>query len=130
MSKEEEVKKVKIVKLNAERITTDEPRKKKKRQPVPEPEPESETSTESEPEPEPESSDESSASESGSDSGSVSEEQDDEADSEVSISTTDILSSDPLYFILSQFFLTAEQKNIATILEEINQKLGSLGGGK
>lgn len=53
-------------------------------------------------------------------------EENEESDSELSISTTDILSSDPLYFILSQFFLTEDQKSITTVLEEINQKLGEL----
>jgi hypothetical protein len=56
------------------------------------------------------------------DSGSGSD--DDEDEDAASLNTTDILSSDPLYFVLSRIFITKDGKNIATILEEINQKLG------
>ena len=128
---------VKIVKLKTDNIHADKHDKKKKQkkvEPVPEPEPIPESDSDSETESEPVTSEEeeqnsSSSDDSGSDS---SEENDDQQDdnSELSISTTDILSSDPLYFILSQFFLTPDQKSIATILEEINQKLGKLADGK
>jgi len=52
-------------------------------------------------------------------------ESDDESDddSDVSLSTTEILNNDPLYTILSQFFLSKDGKNIADILDEINHKL-------
>lgn len=62
----------------------------------------------------------------------VSEEEDeddvdsvDSSDEEVlSVKSTDILSSDPLYYVLSRLFITRNGgKNIADILEEINQKL-------
>lgn len=95
----------------------------------PDSEHESEPDSEQEPDTESESTSES---DSGSESSSSSSEEtkckeaEDDNDSDLSVSTTDILSSDPLYFILSQFFLTDDQKNIATILEEINQKLGRL----
>lgn len=49
--------------------------------------------------------------------------EDDDNDDEVSISTTEILGSDPLYTILSQFFTSKDGKNIADILEEINSKM-------
>jgi hypothetical protein len=46
------------------------------------------------------------------------------ADSEVSLTTSEILSSDPLYTILSQFFMTKDgTKSLVDVLEEINQKL-------
>jgi hypothetical protein len=41
-------------------------------------------------------------------------------------STTELLEADPLYFVLSRMFLTDKGKSIATILEEINQKLDKL----
>lgn len=56
-------------------------------------------------------------------SGSDGDEDDSDDDDAVSLSTTEILNSDPLYTILSQFFVTKEGKNIAEILEEINHKL-------
>ena len=44
--------------------------------------------------------------------------------SEVSMSSTDILANDPLYYVLSKILVTKDgTKNIADILEEINQKL-------
>ncbi len=46
-------------------------------------------------------------------------------ESEVSFSTTDFLSNDPLYFVLSKFLLTKDNKNITEVLEEINKKLAS-----
>lgn len=60
-----------------------------------------------------------------SDSESDTESDEDESDdeSDVSLSTTEILNNDPLYTILSQFFLSKDGKNIADILEEINHKL-------
>jgi hypothetical protein len=56
-------------------------------------------------------------------------EDDDDEDSEsdnVSFSTTDILSNDPLYFVLSKILMTEDGKNIATILQEISTKLSVL----
>lgn len=64
------------------------------------------------------------SSESESDSSSSDEDSEDEEDDDaVSLSTTEILNSDPLYTILSQFFLTKDGKNIADVLDEINGKL-------
>jgi hypothetical protein len=40
--------------------------------------------------------------------------------------TTDLLASDPLYFILSRMFITPEGKNIASVLDEINNKIDKL----
>ena len=40
--------------------------------------------------------------------------------------TSDLLASDPLYFILSRMFITPEGKNIASVLDEINNKLDKL----
>jgi hypothetical protein len=57
------------------------------------------------------------------------EDDDDDEDSEsdnVSFSTTDILSNDPLYFVLSKILMTEDGKNIATILQEISTKLSVL----
>jgi hypothetical protein len=51
------------------------------------------------------------------------EESDVDDDDAVSLSTTEILNSDPLYTILSQFFMTKDGKNIADILEEMNVKM-------
>lgn len=53
-------------------------------------------------------------------------------DDAISISTSDILSVDHTFFVLSQFFMTQSQdidtnrKNVTTILSEINEKLGKL----
>ncbi len=52
---------------------------------------------------------------------SSSEESDD-----VSFSSSDILKNDPLYYVLSKVFVSDSGKTIATILEEINQKLKSV----
>ena len=70
-------------------------------------------------------------SDSNSSSDSESESESDESSgsedsSDVSFTTTDVLSNDPLYFVLSKFFMTEDNKNIATILEEINKKLGKV----
>jgi hypothetical protein len=54
------------------------------------------------------------------------EESDSDEDDDVSFSTTEILSNDPLYFVLSKILMTPEQKNIAVILEEISEKLSTL----
>lgn len=40
--------------------------------------------------------------------------------------TTELLAADPLYFVLSRFFLTTEGKSIANVLDEINYKLGKI----
>jgi len=50
----------------------------------------------------------------------ASEEEDDDG---VSFSTTDILSNDPLYFVLSKIFMTEEKVSIATLLSDISDKL-------
>lgn len=55
-------------------------------------------------------------------SSTVSEEEEEDDDA-VSLSTTEILNGDPLYTILSQFFISKDGKNIADILEEMNSKL-------
>lgn len=69
--------------------------------------------------------DESSSSSGSSDeSGSSSETESDGSD--VSLSTTEILSNDPLYFVLSQFFISKDGRNIADILEDISKKLVNL----
>jgi hypothetical protein len=49
-----------------------------------------------------------------------------ESGSGVSFSTTDILSNDPLYFVLSKIFITKDDVNIATLLEQIVQRLDKL----
>lgn len=43
-----------------------------------------------------------------------------------SSSTIQLLSSDPLFLILSEYFVTKNGKNMVTILEEINQNLARL----
>lgn len=48
------------------------------------------------------------------------------SDDNVSVATTDILSNDPLYFVLSKLFMTEDNINLATILQQINQKLDIL----
>jgi len=50
----------------------------------------------------------------------------DDSESCSECNTTDLLASDPLYFILSRMFITPEGKNIASVLEEINTKLDRL----
>lgn len=50
----------------------------------------------------------------------------DQSDSCSDCNTTDLLASDPLYFILSRMFITSEGKNIATVCDEINTKLAKL----
>jgi hypothetical protein len=83
--------------------------KEKKKKPVTPP---SESEAESEAEAESESSsDEDGSSDSG---------------SGVSFSTTDILSNDPLYFVLSKIFVTKDDVNIATLLEQIVHRLDKL----
>lgn len=68
-------------------------------------------------------SDSDSDSDSESDSSESSGEDGSDAGSDISLSTTEILNSDPLYTILSQFFISKNGNNIADILEEISQKL-------
>ena len=43
--------------------------------------------------------------------------------SSISVNSSDVLDNDLLNFVLKQFFMTKDGKNIATILEEINQAL-------
>lgn len=47
-------------------------------------------------------------------------------DSEDGVSTTELLSADPLYFVLSRFFNTADGKSVVTVLDDINTKLGKI----
>lgn len=61
-----------------------------------------------------------SGSESGSSSSSLS------GSDAISITSSYVLTNDPLYFVLSKLFVTESGKNIATILEEINNKLEKL----
>jgi len=49
-----------------------------------------------------------------------------EEDNESDCSTTELLAADPLYFVLSRFFISEDGKNIATILQDIDSKLGEL----
>jgi hypothetical protein len=49
-------------------------------------------------------------------------EVDDESDTE-SLTSTEALSRDPLYFVLSRLFISKNGKNIADLLEEISTKL-------
>lgn len=51
---------------------------------------------------------------------------DSDSDSDSDVSTTELLASDPLYFVLSRFFNTNEGKSIVTVLDEINDKLGKI----
>lgn len=69
---------------------------------------------------------EASSSSNSSPSTSESDTSSDPDDDNISIGTTEILSNDPLYFVLSKLFVTEDNKNLATILEQINQKLDCL----
>jgi len=62
--------------------------------------------------------------ESSSDATSTEEEEEDE--DTVSFSTTDILTNDPLYFVLSKIFMTKDGVSIATLMQEMNEKLDLL----
>jgi hypothetical protein len=63
----------------------------------------------------------------GSPDGGADKKNQDDSESECSdCNTTDLLASDPLYFILSRMFITPEGKNIASVLNEINTKLDKL----
>jgi len=73
---------------------------------------------ETESEPEPESEEEETESES-------EEEESSEDSDNVSVTTTDILSNDPLYFVLSKIFMTKDGVNLADVLQEISNKLPS-----
>ena len=53
----------------------------------------------------------------------VSSEEDDD---KVSFSTTDILANDPLYFVLSKIFMTEDNTSLATLLQQLNNKLDIL----
>lgn len=63
-----------------------------------------------------------------SESGSGSDSESDDSGDDVSITSSFVLKNDILHFVLSKFFVTEteEKKNIATILEEINQSLKKL----
>lgn len=57
------------------------------------------------------------------------EESDDSSDDDSSdeeCSTTELLAADPLYFVLSRFFITDDGKSIVKVLDEINHKLGKI----
>lgn len=41
-------------------------------------------------------------------------------------STTELLAADPLYFVLSRFFMTEDGKSIVTVLNQINETLGKI----
>jgi hypothetical protein len=49
-----------------------------------------------------------------------------EADSDEDCSTTELLASDPLYFVLSRFFITEDGKSLVTVMNDINNKLGKI----
>ena len=51
---------------------------------------------------------------------------DESTDADSECNTADLLASDPLYFILSKFFMTADGKSLVTVLDEINKKLDKL----
>jgi hypothetical protein len=55
-----------------------------------------------------------------------SEEESDDDDDDISITSSFVLKNDVLHFVLSKFFVTEEKKNIATVLEEINESLKKL----
>lgn len=50
----------------------------------------------------------------------------DSSDADSECNTADLLASDPLYFILSKFFITEDGKSLVTVLDEINKKLDKL----
>lgn len=52
-----------------------------------------------------------------------SDSDDDDSASESSVSTTELLGKDPLFLVLSQYFMTSSGKNIADVLEEISLSL-------
>jgi len=54
------------------------------------------------------------------------DDDEDEDDDDDGVSTTELLSADPLYFVLSRFFNTADGKSVVTVLDEINTKLGKI----
>ena len=47
-------------------------------------------------------------------------------DSDTDCSTTELLAADPLYFVLSRFFVTEDGKSIVTVMNDINTKLGKI----
>lgn len=54
------------------------------------------------------------------------EDQEEEAAEEednISMSSTDILNNDPLYFVLSRFFISSNNRSIADIMEDIAELL-------
>ena len=102
-------------------------RKHKKKHLDPEPEPE----VEEEPVPckvetESESEEEEETSEEEEETSEEEEEESDEDDDKVSFSTTDILANDPLYFVLSKIFMTEDGVSLATLLQQMNNKLDIL----
>lgn len=55
----------------------------------------------------------------------LSDSESEKSESVVSMNSEDILENDVLYFLLSKLLKTKDGKNIADVLEEINQKLGA-----
>jgi hypothetical protein len=54
------------------------------------------------------------------------ESEDDDDEDDISITSSFVLKNDVLHFVLSKFFVTEDKKNIATVLEEINESLKKL----
>ena len=56
---------------------------------------------------------------------------DEDSDSDDSICTVDLLSNDPLFLVLSHFFISKESgDNIATVLEKLNNTLEKMGSSR
>ena len=51
------------------------------------------------------------------------EETESEADSYISLTSTELLNNDPLYLVLSKFFVSKNGNNIADILEDLKKIL-------
>lgn len=109
---------VKNVKVSKEDHSSSKKERKHKKEKVVEPEPEPEPESDSEPE---EESEEEETSEE-----ETEEESSEEEDDKVSFSTTDILANDPLYFVLSKIFMTEDGVSLATLLQQMNNKLDIL----
>ena len=57
--------------------------------------------------------------------------EDEDSDSDDSICTVDLLSKDPLFLVLSHFFISKESgDNIATVLEKLNNTLEKMGSSR